>query len=63
MSLPGLDVDTTGTRAVAFDQDGNVPASSYREYPLLSPNSGWQELDPDQVWDLITTAYLSGLKT
>ncbi|MBI5095571.1 MAG: hypothetical protein HZB26_24450 [Candidatus Hydrogenedentes bacterium] len=50
MSLLGLDVGTTGTKGVAFDLDGKVIASAYREYPLLSPKPGWQELDPNQVW-------------
>jgi len=50
MSLLGLDVGTTGTKAVAFDLDGRVLASAYREYPLQSPRPGWQELDPDEVW-------------
>jgi gluconokinase len=43
----GLDVGTTGTKAVAFDL-----ASSWRrvvvgEYPLLEPVAGWQVQDPD----------------
>ncbi len=50
MSLLGLDVGTTGTKAVAFDLDGRMLASAYREYPLRSPRPGWQELDPDEVW-------------
>jgi xylulokinase len=53
MSLLGLDVGTTGTKAVAFDLNGNVLASSYREYPLLSPKPGWQELDPNLVWSAV----------
>ena len=55
MSLLGLDVGTTGTKAVAFDLNGNVLASSYREYPLLSPKPGWQELDPNLVWSAVRT--------
>ena len=50
MSLLGLDVGTTGTKGVAFDLDGRVLASAYREYPLHSPRPGWQELDSNQVW-------------
>lgn len=41
MSLVGLDVGTTGCKAVAFDLQGNVIASAYREYPLLHPKPGW----------------------
>ena len=50
MSLLGLDIGTTGTKGVAFDLDGRILASAYREYPLISPRPGWQELDPNRVW-------------
>ncbi|GMU92537.1 MAG: carbohydrate kinase [Candidatus Hydrogenedentota bacterium] len=53
MSLLGLDVGTTGTKGVAFNLDGKPIASAYREYPLLSPKPGWQELDPEQVWKCV----------
>lgn len=53
MSLLGLDVGTTGTKAVVFDLEGKVLASCYREYPLLSPKPGWQELDPNRVWEAV----------
>lgn len=55
MSLMGIDVGTTGCKAVAFDHDGKILASSYREYPLVTPNPGWFELDSRQVWEDITT--------
>ncbi len=51
MSLMGLDVGTTGCKAVAFDHDGKILASAYREYPLISPNQGWFELDSQRVWE------------
>lgn len=50
MSVLGLDVGTTGCKAVAFSIQGQILASAYREYPLYSPQPGWQELDPDEVW-------------
>ena len=49
MSLLGVDVGTTGCKGVAFDLEGQVIASAYREYPLLEPNPGWMELDAHQV--------------
>lgn len=51
MSLLGVDVGTTGCKVVAFNLDGEVIASSYREYPLLHPSPGWSELDPTRVWE------------
>lgn len=50
MSLLGLDVGTTGCKAIVFDLEGNALSSAYREYPLLHPQSGWAELDANQVW-------------
>jgi len=53
MSLLGLDIGTTGTKAVAFTPEGAILASAYREYPLIHPRQGWIELDPNQVWNAV----------
>ena len=53
MSLMGIDVGTTGCKVVAFDETGAVLAQAGREYPLISPQPGWYELDPDQVWAFV----------
>ena len=50
MSLMGIDVGTTGCKVVAFAETGAVLAQAGREYPLISPNPGWYELDPRRVW-------------
>ncbi|MBI2843181.1 MAG: hypothetical protein HYX78_07250 [Armatimonadetes bacterium] len=49
MSLMGLDIGTTGVKAVVFDVKGNMLAGAYREYPLLFPFPGASELDPEEV--------------
>jgi xylulokinase len=47
MSLAaGLDVGTSGTKAVAIDASGKVVAKTLAEYPLHSPKPGWAEQDP-----------------
>ena len=46
MSLLGLDIGTSGCKAVIFDLEGNILSRAYREYPLLYPREGWIELDP-----------------
>jgi len=51
MSHLGLDIGTTGCKAVAFDAAGRMLAVAYREYPLLSPRPGWAELDSARVCD------------
>ena len=50
MSLLGIDVGTTGCKAVAFNPEGKMLVQAYREYPLLHPNSGWSELDIKNLW-------------
>lgn len=50
MSLMGIDVGTTGCKVVAFEESGAVLAQAGREYPLISPQPGWYELDPERVW-------------
>ena len=50
MALMGLDVGSTGCKAVVFDVEGNQLARAYREYPEIYPQAGWIELDPARVW-------------
>ncbi len=42
----GLDVGTSGTKAVAIDAGGRLLASALVEYPLHSPKPNWAEQDP-----------------
>ena len=35
--LIGIDLGTSGTKTVLFDQDGNVAGSATVEYPLYQP--------------------------
>ena len=54
MSLMGLDIGTTGCKAIAFDLEGKVLAQAYREYPLLHLQPGWSELDANNLWFSVT---------
>ncbi len=51
MCYVGLDAGTTGIKALAFDEKGNILKEAYREYPLITPRDGWSELDPDDIWN------------
>jgi xylulokinase len=53
MSLLGIDVGTTGCKAVAFSSEGKVLASAYEEYDYMRPQPGWAELDSRCVWEQI----------
>lgn len=39
--LLGVDLGTSGTKTVLFDEDGNVVASKTIEYPLYQEKNGW----------------------
>lgn len=48
----GLDYGTGGTKAALVDgDDGSLIGYAFEEYPVLTPNSGWSEHDPDRYWD------------
>lgn len=49
MSYLGIDIGTTGCKAVVFDGEGRAISQAYREYATISPQQGWFELDPRQV--------------
>ncbi len=55
MCLLGLDIGTSGCKATAIDSDGNVLASAYQDYALVSPQPGWQEIDPELIWQSVKT--------
>lgn len=42
----GIDLGTSGTKTVLFDQDGKGIASATVEYPMSQPQNGWAEQDP-----------------
>ena len=50
MSLLGIDVGTTGCKAVIFDRSGEIIAAEYEENPLIHPKQGWVELDPNLIF-------------
>ncbi len=51
MTLVGLDVGTSGVKAVAVSHDGEVLARAERGYPLSTPRPGWAEQDPEDWWE------------
>ncbi len=46
----GLDVGTSGTKALLATPRGEVVASATEEYPLHTPQPGWAEQDPHDWW-------------
>ena len=50
VSLVGLDVGTSGAKAIAISPQGNVLARAEEEYALSVPRPGWAEQDPESWW-------------
>ena len=51
--LLGIDVGTSGTKTVLFDEKGTVIASKSEEYPLSQPQNGWAEQNPADWWNAV----------
>ena len=50
-NLIGIDVGTTGTRAIVIDAGGRIIGSATHEHvPFASPETGWAEQDPRDWW-------------
>ncbi|MDY7108056.1 MAG: xylulokinase [Planctomycetota bacterium] len=58
--LLGIDVGTSGSKALLIDADGRVAASVTTEYPLSSPRPLWSEQDPHHWWNA-TVASIRGV--
>ena len=48
--LVGLDVGTTGVKALALSPAGDVVARAEEAYELSTPQPGWAEQDPEDWW-------------
>src|SRR5438477_1791068 len=55
-TLVGLDVGTTGVKAIAISTTGEVLARAERGYPLSTPQPGWAEQDPEDWCDAAQSA-------
>jgi xylulokinase len=62
MSFLGIDVGTTGCKAVAFSVSGEPLATAYEEYDMVRPRPGWFELDPATVWSQVKQTIARAVK-
>lgn len=61
--LLGLDVGTTGAKALLIDDAGDVVASATTEYPMYTPHPQWAEQDPVDWWEAAQQSIRSVLAT
>jgi xylulokinase len=46
----GLDIGTSGTKALLMTAKGKVLATATAEYPVATPRPGWSEQNPEDWW-------------
>ena len=46
-----LDQGTTSSRAIVFDQAGQIVCTAQQEFPQIYPQPGHVEHDPEAIWD------------
>ena len=44
-----IDQGTTSTRSIVFDSNADIVEMSQHEYPLIYPQDGWVEIDPETL--------------
>ncbi|MFE4569438.1 gluconokinase [Paenibacillus chitinolyticus] len=49
----GVDIGTTSTKAVLFEENGKVVAKAGGGYPLYTPTSSTAEQDPDEIFQAV----------
>lgn len=57
----GIDVSTTGSKALLIDAAGKVVATGTAEHPISTPRPLWSEQDPHDWWTSATTAIRQAL--
>ena len=58
----GIDIGTTGAKALLLSENGGIVASQNAEYPLLTPEPNWAEQNPEDWWEATVSAIRSCLE-
>ena len=62
MTFLGLDIGTSGTKALLLSDDGHVLAAAESPHTLLTPKPGWTEQQPEEWWKACALATKAVLK-
>ena len=65
-TIIAIDQGTTSSRAILFDEDGEILAQKGAEFLQIFPQDGWVEHDPEAIWDTtlnVTRAVVEDAKT
>ncbi|WP_414049316.1 gluconokinase [Macrococcus animalis] len=53
MYMIGVDIGTTSTKSVLYNQTGEIISVQHKEYPLLTPHSDIAEQNPNAIFDAV----------
>ncbi|MBE6770969.1 MAG: xylulokinase [Ruminococcaceae bacterium] len=51
----GIDLGTSATKTVLFDETGKITASESYDYPMYQPHNGWAEQNPEDWYNAAIT--------
>ena len=60
-SILAIDQGTTSSRAMIFDERGQVQAMAQEEFPQYFPESGWVEHDGEEIWSSVLSVCKNAL--
>jgi len=60
-TIGAIDQGTRGTRFMMFDRDGTVLANAHEPHEQISPDTGWVEHDPEEIWQSVKQVVSAGL--
>ncbi|HEU4507178.1 MAG TPA: xylulokinase [Pyrinomonadaceae bacterium] len=63
MSLLGIDVSTTGAKALLIDDNGRILSSATTPLNVSTPQPLWSEQDPHEWWEATRTSISHALKS
>src|SRR4051794_25206076 len=55
----GVDIGTTSTKSIAFDLNGHITAQADQKYPILYPQPGFCEQDPEELFRAVVSTVRS----
>ncbi len=58
----GIDVGTSGTKAIIIDTEGTIVGDATAEHPVSYPRPGWAEQDPEDWWQSTVAAVAAATK-
>ena len=62
MVLLGVDIGTTGAKAIVFNLDGNILGYGFQEYGITTGLLGYAEQDAQEVWQVAKSVIQKAIK-